>query len=139
MSSDEYAKNLRDTRGLLGIDIVKNIRIAKAIEKFGYHFLNRIYTDYELSLCKMNIECLSGRFAAKEASIKAFSLLINKKFSFRDFEIIKSKYGAPEVRLNNLYLNDFLKTKKLKPFISISHEKEFSVAVCYITREETLC
>jgi phosphopantethiene--protein transferase domain len=60
---------------LLGIDIVKNIRIAKALERFGYHFLNRVYTEYEINLCKMNIECLAGRFAAKEASIKAFSFL----------------------------------------------------------------
>lgn len=123
---------------MLGIDIVKNVRIAKAIEKFGYHFLRRIYTDYEISLCKMNIECFAGRFAAKEASIKAFSMLLNKKFSFRDFEIIKSKSGVPELKLNNTYINDLLKAKKLKPFISISHEKEFSIAICHITKEEII-
>lgn len=124
---------------MLGIDIVKNIRIAKAVERFGYHFLNRVYTDYEISLCKMNIECLAGRFAAKEASIKAFSFLFVRRFSFKDFEIIKSKNGAPELRVKDTHTNDFLKTQKLKPFISISHEKEFSVAICYITREERIC
>ncbi len=123
---------------MLGIDIVKNVRIARAIDKFGYHFLKRIYTEYEIALCRANIECLAGRFAAKEASMKAFSMLLNKKFGFRDFEIIKSKNGAPELKLNNLYINDFLKAKKLKPVISISHEKEFSIAVCYITKEEML-
>ncbi|MGC8676618.1 MAG: holo-ACP synthase [Hydrogenobaculum sp.] len=124
---------------MLGIDIIKNVRIVKAIERFGYHFLNRVYTDYEISLCKMNIECLSGRFAAKEASIKAFSFLVAKRFSFKDFEIVKSKNGSPELMIKDVYLNDFLKVQKLKPFISISHEKEFSVAVCYITREERIC
>ncbi|HEK25184.1 MAG: holo-ACP synthase [Hydrogenobaculum sp.] len=124
---------------MLGIDIIKNVRIAKAVERFGYHFLNRVYTDYEISLCKMNIECLSGRFAAKEASIKAFSFLFVRRFSFKDFEIVKSKNGSPELRVKDVYLNDFLKAQKLKPFISISHEKEFSVAVCYITREERIC
>jgi phosphopantethiene--protein transferase domain len=124
---------------LLGIDIVKNIRIAKALERFGYHFLNRVYTEYEINLCKMNIECLAGRFAAKEASIKAFSFLSVRRFSFKDFEIVKSKNGIPELRIKDTHTNDFLKAQKLKPFISISHEKEFSVAVCYITREERIC
>jgi len=124
---------------LLGIDIVKNIRIAKALERFGYHFLNRVYTEYEINLCKMNIECLAGRFAAKEASIKAFSFLSVRRFSFKDFEIVKSKNGIPELRIKDAHTNDFLKAQKLKPFISISHEKEFSVAVCYITREERIC
>jgi holo-[acyl-carrier protein] synthase len=124
---------------LLGIDIIKNIRIARAIDRFGYAFLNRIYTAGEIQLCNMNIECLSGRFAAKEASIKAFSMLLNKSFSFRDFEILKAKNGAPELKINNPYLQHFIKTKNLKPLISISHEKEFSVAVCYITKEEALC
>jgi holo-[acyl-carrier protein] synthase len=124
---------------LLGIDIVKNIRIAKALERFGYHFLNRVYTEYEINLCKMNIECLAGRFAAKEASIKAFSFLSVRRFSFKDFEIVKSKNGIPELKIKDIHTNDFLKAQKLKPFISISHEKEFSVAVCYITREERIC
>ncbi|MFP3254092.1 MAG: holo-ACP synthase [Hydrogenobaculum sp.] len=124
---------------MLGIDIVKNIRIAKALERFGYHFLNRVYTEYEINLCKMNIECLAGRFAAKEASIKAFSFLSVRRFSFKDFEIVKSKNGIPELRIKDAHTNDFLKAQKLKPFISISHEKEFSVAVCYITREERIC
>lgn len=124
---------------MLGIDIVKNIRIAKALERFGYHFLNRVYTEYEINLCKMNIECLAGRFAAKEASIKAFSFLSVRRFSFKDFEIVKSKNGIPELKIKDIHTNDFLKAQKLKPFISISHEKEFSVAVCYITREERIC
>ncbi|ACG57208.1 holo-acyl-carrier-protein synthase [Hydrogenobaculum sp. Y04AAS1] len=124
---------------MLGIDIIKNIRIAKALERFGYHFLNRVYTEYEINLCKMNVECLSGRFAAKEASIKAFSFLSIRRFSFRDFEVVKSKNGIPELRIKDAYINDFLKAQKLKPFISISHEKEFSVAVCYITKEERIC
>lgn len=124
---------------MLGIDIIKNIRIAKAVERFGYHFLNRVYTDYEINLCKMNVECLAGRFAAKEASIKAFSSLFARRFSFKDFEVIKSKNGSPELKVKDTHINDFLKVKKLKPFISISHEKEFSVAICYITREERIC
>ncbi len=124
---------------MLGIDIVKNIRIAKAIERFGYHFLNKVYTPYEIELCKMNVECLAGRFAAKEASIKAFFGLSNEKFSFKDFEITKTKHGAPEIRITSKALMEFVKSKHLKSFISISHEKEYSVAVCYITKEESLC
>ena len=124
---------------MLGIDIVKNSRIEKAFERFGEHFLNKIYTPYEIELCNMKTECFAGRFAAKEASIKAFSFIANRKFSFKDFEIIKTKNGAPEVNITNKTLLDFVKSKHLKAFISISHEKEYSVAICYITKEEILC
>lgn len=122
---------------MLGIDIVKNDRIKESLFKFGNHFLSKVYTPYEIELCGgMNIECLAGRFASKEASIKAFYSAFHIKTYLKDFEIQRDNEGMPCLNILNKTLLHILELKKMKAFLSISHEKEYTVAVCYITKEE---
>ena len=58
----------------IGTDIVECPRIGKMIEQHGELFLRRIYTDREIRYCqsrKHAIEHFAGRWAAKEAILKA--------------------------------------------------------------------
>jgi len=54
-----------------GIDFCEISRVRDAIERHGEHFLARIYTPAERSLCGTNYPSLAARFAAKEAVAKA--------------------------------------------------------------------
>ncbi|NPA52923.1 MAG: holo-[acyl-carrier-protein] synthase [Aquificae bacterium] len=118
-----------------GIDIVENIRIERACKRYGDRFLKKIYFDSEIQYCKKKInkyECLAVRFAAKEATIKAVNLAFGVNLSFKEIEV-KGKENSPAEIL--LHLKD--KNKKLlnKPFkirISLSHEKNYSVAIAVI-------
>ena len=114
---------------MIGVDIVSNERIKKAIEKFGEKFLKRTYTPLELEYCKKQadwIACLSARWAGKEAVLKAVYQSKGVVLKFSEIEIL-GDFGKPaKVRL----LREDL--KNLQVLVSLSHEKEYSVAVSFI-------
>ena len=63
---------------MVGIDIVDVSRVEGIMKRFGNRFLNRVFSDKELEYVGKRIkpqESLAGRFAAKEAFIKAFNSL----------------------------------------------------------------
>ena len=85
----------------IGIDIIEIDRIKESVDKFGDHFLNKIFTPTELeySLSKANkYQHLAARFAAKEAIYKAISSNWNSELSWQDMEIINAPNGMPEVK-----------------------------------------
>ena len=113
-----------------GIDIVKNNRIEQLIKKYGARFLEKIYLDDEINYCNTKVNStpsFAARFAAKEAVVKALGTGMRKK-SWHDIEIINNKQGKPEVRLfdNTAHRAEELEVDNI--FLSISHEKEYSVA-----------
>ena len=58
----------------LGVDIAEVERVRVAIERHGETFLRRIYTPAERAYCERyrnKYERYAGRFAAKEAAMKA--------------------------------------------------------------------
>ncbi|NPA54112.1 MAG: holo-[acyl-carrier-protein] synthase [Aquificae bacterium] len=118
-----------------GIDIVENKRILHAIEKFGNKFLSRVFTKKEISYCycKKNLhQCLAARFAAKEAFIKAFFQAFKIKLFPSQIEII-GKEGYPAEIFLHLPEKEKLKIENsYKSTLSISHERNYSVAVVII-------
>lgn len=111
----------------VGTDIIEIDRIKKLICKDS-KFIERMYTDKEIEYCESKKEqkyqSYAARFAAKEAIYKALSDRI-KSYTWKDFEIINSNKGKPEVFLHlNIAGIDSIE-------ISISHCKEYAVA--YVT------
>ncbi len=118
-----------------GIDIVENKRIEKALEKYGDIFLRKIFTEKEVDYCKskkMMIQCFSARFAAKEAFIKAYFQAFGKKLSYKEIEIAGSQGKPAEILLHphRETVHSLLKPENIS--LSISHEKNYSVAVVII-------
>lgn len=131
----------------IGTDIVEIVRIKKAVEKWGKRFLDRIYTADETSYCflkKNPFPCLSGRFAAKEAAIKAFSFFSESKktglhhensmnrLSLKDCEIMNRKNGMPYIVIKNPCFS----LEKIKIHLTISHERFYTVATVVIEMVE---
>lgn len=114
-----------------GIDLVELYRIEQAIKRNG-RFLNRVLSKREMELLKQipshkrKMEFVSGRFAAKEAFVKANGTGIGETLSFKDIEIIPDQWGKPEI---------FVKGSKMtEAFVSISHSKQFAVAQVIIEK-----
>ncbi len=90
----------------LGTDIVYIPRIQAAIERFGKRFLSRVYTNYEQQNCgsetlsRTSINKLAGRWAAKEAVVKALGTGW-RGVSYTDVEIRRHPSGMPYVVLYN--------------------------------------
>ena len=112
----------------LGVDIVAVARIRTLGERYGERFLNRVYSVSELSTCDRpdRWQCLAGRWAAKEAVIK---LLPSRDLpTLREVEIAPGPEGAPIAVIRGIpWFNCSL---------SISHEREYAVAVAMVTLGE---
>jgi len=120
-----------------GIDIVENQRIEKVIKKFGNKFLKRVFTEEEINYCmkqKNYIPCLSARFACKEACIKAFYQAFGKVLTFKQIEVKGEKGKPAEILLHPEKNKKLLLSKSYKSSVSISHEKDFSVAIVLVYR-----
>ncbi len=118
---------------MIGIDIVKNERIERAIEKFGERFLKRIYTQREIDYCNSQeafIPCLSARWACKEAVLKAVYAEFGILLRFKEIEVLGNRGKPAKVVLHREDIRDVLGKREV--LVSISHEKDYSVAVAYI-------
>ena len=116
----------------VGTDIVKNSRIKKLIK--NKKFINRIFTSSEIKDSKkINEKALffSKRFAAKEAFVKSLGTGFAHNINFKDINVSKKRSGKPYLTLSNKLKNILkrkLKLKKIKIFLSLSDEREYSVA-----------
>ena len=120
-----------------GVDIVKNIRIKKAIKK--KNFVNKIFNKVEISnvkSVKLKTNHFAKRFAAKESFVKALGTGMRKGIKFKDISVVNDKYGKPYFDLTTKLKNKIkkkFKVKKFDVFLSLSDEKEFSVAYTIIS------
>ena len=113
----------------IGTDIVEIKRIKRLME--NQHAIDRLLTKNEVELMKDRAkphEFFAGRFAAKEAVSKAFGTGISK-CPPNEVEVLNDDAGAPYVLLydNAKKLEEKLNVEKI--FISITHEKEYAVAM----------
>ena len=122
-----------------GVDIIKNSRIDKSLKIKG--FLNRIFTKKEIKKGKKlnnKINFYAKRFAAKEAFVKAIGSGFRSDINFIDIEINNYKNGRPYILLSKK-LKNFLKKKfkiqKYKIFLSLSDEKDYSIAYVVINKK----
>ncbi len=86
----------------MGIDIAEVERIRGAIERHGEVFLRRIFTAKEREYCerfKNKYERFAGRFAVKEAAMKALGTGWSRGVRWVDIEVVREKGGRPTLAL----------------------------------------
>ncbi|MEE8328620.1 MAG: holo-ACP synthase [Thermodesulfovibrionia bacterium] len=113
----------------IGIDLVKIERMKAVADKWDKKFLQRVFTENEISYCYERKEpylSLAVRFAAKEALIKAIGSEVFVPLT--DIEIMNLENGKPSIKGKGK-LAKFFKKKSIKNcHLSLSHEKEFGIA-----------
>ena len=113
-----------------GTDIIEIERIRDSIESTGESFIDRVFTKKEITYCesrkKQKYQHYAARFAAKEATFKAISCILNDKYSitWKDIEVVNNKQGRPIVNLYGVEAEEKIQNID----ISISHCKEYAVA-----------
>ena len=115
----------------IGTDIIECLRIAQMIERHGELFINRVYTDLEIEYCaarKAATQHFAGRWAAKEAILKALGTGWSRGISWRDIEVLNDKHGAPQVtlRAGAREISEQLGIRKMH--VTISHCRCHAVA-----------
>jgi holo-[acyl-carrier protein] synthase len=86
----------------LGFDTTDIPRIAAAVERYGERFLRRVFTDGEIAYCTRRrnpAPHLAGRFAAKEAAMKALGTGHSRGVLWKDIEVVR-EFGPPQLRLH---------------------------------------
>jgi holo-[acyl-carrier protein] synthase len=86
----------------LGFDATDIPRIGTAFERYGDRFLRRVFTDGEIAYCTRRrnpVPHLAGRFAAKEAAMKALGTGHSRGVLWKDIEVVRLS-GPPQLRLH---------------------------------------
>jgi holo-[acyl-carrier protein] synthase len=115
----------------IGTDIVECPRIGKMIEQHGELFLRRVYTDREIRYCqarKHAIEHFAGRWAAKEAILKAIGTGWMRGISWTDLEVRNSFSGEPKVHVGGAAKEAAMRRGVGDILISISHCRTYATA-----------
>ena len=115
----------------VGVDMVEIPRIARAIERWGKRFLDRVYTPAEIARYQGRIPELAARFAAKEAISKALGVGIwwRGGIGWTDAEVRTDPLGKPEVILYGRAADRAQALGLDRWAISLSHTREYAIAM----------
>ena len=115
----------------LGVDIAEVERVKGAIERHGEVFLRRVYTAREREYCerfKNKFERYAGRFAAKEAAMKALGTGWSRGVRWVDVEVVREKGGRPTIALAGEAKNVAERLGVKHIALSITHTKSQAFA-----------
>ena len=118
-----------------GVDIIEIPRIQQVLDRYGQRFLERIFTPDEIAYCRGRAPNLAGRFAAKEATMKALGTGI-RGVSWKDIEVVRAESGAPSVALHGRAKQRAKRLEVSEISLSMSHSREYAVAFVVAQRGE---
>jgi holo-[acyl-carrier protein] synthase len=115
----------------MGIDVEEVERVRGAMERQGERFLRRIFTETERAYCeqfKDKYERYAGRFAVKEAAMKALGTGWSRGVRWVDIEITRLRGRRPTLELKGeaRKIADRLGVKNIA--ISITHTSKQAMA-----------
>jgi holo-[acyl-carrier protein] synthase len=119
----------------VGIDMIEVDRLMAKVNKDN-GFRELVFSPTEIEYCESNLksENYAGRFAAKEAFLKAtgWGLLLGSNLC--DIEIKSDERGKPSIRLSGAFKEKAEQNSWDKIHVSISHLKEIACAVVIIEK-----
>ena len=121
----------------IGLDIVEIARIERSLERFGERFLKRILGPEERIVYDRRVDrhqFLAGRLACKEAIVKALGKYVKDRPSLASLQIVADVDGRPAVSFPS-ELVELL--ARLDCLVSISHEKNYAVAIAIFSEKRS--
>jgi holo-[acyl-carrier protein] synthase len=114
----------------LGLDITDIDRIAATIERYGDRFIRRIFTEGEAAYCnrrRVPATHFAGRFAAKEAAMKALGTGHTQQVLWRDVEVVRHG-GPPQLVFHGGAARRFAKLGAQSSLLTITHSDTVALA-----------
>jgi holo-[acyl-carrier protein] synthase len=126
---------------LLGLDLTEVDRVAGVLERHGERFLARIFREGEIRRSRKHprafAEHVAGRFAAKEAAMKALGTGW-RGVAFRDIEIGRDPRGKPMLSFHGRALVRARLLKVLSAEVTITHGRDIAAAVVALLTRSTV-
>ena len=115
----------------IGIDIVEVYRIRQTIARTP-RFAQRVFTAEERAFCDGKgvaaSQSYAGRFAAKEAFLKALKTGWRGRITWQDIEVVSDKHGVPSLRITGEAATILKDRGAVHVHLSISHTADHAVA-----------
>ena len=124
----------------LGMDLIEIERVKQAHLKHGRRFIDRLFTLQEAKYClkkKDPYPSLAGRFAAKEAVIKAFSHGFGGRWKWTQIEVVRQSSGKPGLKLTGIMEKLRLQRKITNLQLTIAHSKKDATATVILETSRT--
>ena len=126
----------------IGTDICDVTRIAKALQRHGERFAQRVLGPHEIDVFRARrakveargVAYLATRFSAKEAFSKAIGLGLRAPMTWQNCEVVKAASGKPEIRLHGA-LQDWFAARRLRAQVSVSDESSYACAFVIVEQE----
>jgi holo-[acyl-carrier protein] synthase len=117
----------------VGVDVVEVRCVAESIDRFGDHYLNRVYTEHEIRSCigsaQVMASGLAARFAAKEATIKLLRPSEHRQPEWRSIEVVRDPEGWCSIELSGHAKELAAAAGMCDLAVSLTHENEIAGAV----------
>ena len=114
----------------IGMDATEIERVERAIARFGDRFLHRVFTDGEIAYATRRrnpAPHFAGRFAAKEAAMKALGTGHSQGVLWKDIEVIR-KGGPPQLQFHGGAARRFALLKANGALLTITHSETLAIA-----------
>jgi holo-[acyl-carrier protein] synthase len=121
----------------VGLDATDIQRIADAIDRYGDRFLRRVFTDGEIAYCmrhRVPAANFAGRFAAKEAGMKALGTGHTQGVLWRDLEVVR-RGGPPQLQFHGGAARRLAAIGGRAALLTITHSDDLALAHVMILGE----
>ena len=114
----------------LGFDATDIPRVREVFARYGDRFLRRVFTDAEIAYCMRQrdpVPSLAGRFASKEATMKALGTGHSRGVLWKDIEVLRHG-GPPQLRLTGGAYRRFQAMQARRSLLTITHAETLAMA-----------
>lgn len=114
----------------VGMDAADIPRVADVYARYGERFLRRVFTDGEIAYCTRRRDPaphLAGRFAAKEACMKALGIGFSGGVLWKDVEVVRDD-GPPQLRLHGGAAERARQLHVRRSLLTITHAEALAMA-----------
>ena len=114
----------------LGLDATDIPRVADMVHRYGDRFLRRVFTDGEIAYCTQRRDPsphLAGRFAAKEACMKALGTGHTCGVLWKDIEVLRDE-GSPQLQLHGGAARRAAQMQVTRSLLTITHSDALAIA-----------
>jgi holo-[acyl-carrier protein] synthase len=122
----------------LGFDATDIPRVRDVFTRYGDRFLRRVFTDAEIAYCirqRDPVPSLAGRFASKEATMKALGTGHSHGVLWKDIEVLRHG-GPPQLRLTGGALRRFEAMRARRSLLTITHADTLAMAQVLLLDDE---
>ncbi|HYM37367.1 MAG TPA: holo-ACP synthase [Nitrospiraceae bacterium] len=122
----------------IGLDLVKIDRIRAIAERWQARFLDRLYTEAERRYCAGRpspYASFAGRFAAKEAVLKALGTGWSGGVSWHDIQVLNDRAGRPRATVTGRVKMLMTRAGVTSIHVSLSHDTDYAVAEVVLTKD----